>query len=350
MAKTKNKVYDVIIIGAGPAGLTAGLYTARAGLDTLLIEKLSPGGQAATADNIENFPGFPDSIGGVELMDRMRRQAEGFGLKIVQGEVVEIREDGERLVKTKGTAYRALAIIIATGAEWRRLGIPGEERLRGKGVSYCATCDGPLFRDKDVVVIGGGDTAVEEALFLIRFVRKVILVHRRERLRATKILQDRAMKAKRIEFVWNSVAVEITGESKVAPRSARDNRVGGNPECTAPLGAVPLGNERVEAVQVKNLKTDTFSSIPCQGIFISVGIKPNTDFVRQMLDLDKEGYIITDDDMRTSRDGIYACGDVREKALRQVVTACGDGAGAAFNAQQYVERLKGTAYEGKGRS
>ena len=313
-------VYDAIIVGGGPAGLTVGLYTSRAGMKSLLIESLAAGGQAAATDAIENYPGFPDRIKGSDLIDKFKRQVEIFGLEFSSGEVKNIErwktEDFNVWQVVVGDrTYNALAIIVAVGARPKELGVPGENKLRGKGVSYCATCDGPFFHNLDIVVVGGGDTAVKEALFLTRFARKVILVHRRDRLRATKVLQERALSHEKINFIWNSVVTKILGETTV------------------------------EGIRINNLKTEEESDIPCRGVFIFVGINPNTRFLKATVEMDEEGYIITDENMKTSADGIYACGDCRQKLLRQIVTACGDGATAAFAAQQYVEELKGIAYK-----
>ena len=328
--------YDIIIIGGGPAGLTAGIYASRARMKTLLIERLAPGGQAILTELIENYPGFPGGIAGPELMEKMREQAIKTGLEIISGEVTEIemkkivnpvRGKSPKTtasflvrtsngVKTKDEEYKALAIIIASGAHPQKLGVPGEDRLLGKGVSYCATCDGPLFKEQDIVVVGGGDSAVEEALFLTKFAKKVILIHRRDRLRATKILQERALANERIEFILDSVVTEI------------------------------LGKKGVNRVKVKNKKTEEEKEIPCQGIFISIGITPATNLLRGLVNMDKGEYILTNEDMKTSQEGIYACGDCRKKLLRQIITACGEGSLAAFAATKYVEELRGMAYPG----
>ena len=313
-------VYDIVIVGGGPGGLTAGIYAARAKMKTLLLEKIMVGGQAAITETIENYPGFPDGIGGLELTDRMKEQAAKFGLEFIDDEVREIKgetfEAGKGfIISTDGEEYRTLAIVIATGAQPSNLHVPGEKRLTGKGVSYCATCDGPFFRDQDIVVVGGGDTAVEEALFLTKFGKKVYLVHRRDRLRATKILQERAFANPRIEVIWDSVLTEIVGKATV------------------------------EGARVKNLKTENETMIPAKGVFVFVGIVPNTSFLHDLVEIDQNGYIITDDNMRTSEEGVFACGDARKKLLRQVITACGEGATAAFAAQHYVEELKGVAYK-----
>ena len=321
--KEKDKeegIYDAIIIGGGPAGLTAGIYLSRARMNTLLIEKALPGGQAILTEIIENYPGFPLGITGPELMQKMEEQAVGFGLKIEYGEVEEIKikegkEDKVRIVKINNKEHKTLTIILASGAEASKLEVPGEEELRGRGVSYCATCDAPFFKDQKIVVVGGGDTAIEEALYLTKFVREAIIIHRRGRLRATRILQERVFSNKKINFAWDSVVTKI------------------------------LGKEKVEGVLVQNKKTGEEREISCQGIFVFVGNIPNSKFFNELIKLDKKGYILTDDNMMTSQEGIYACGDVRKKLLRQVVTACGEGATAAFAAQKYIEELKGTSYK-----
>lgn len=316
----EEKIYDAIIIGGGPAGLTAGIYLSRARMNTLLFEKALPGGQAILTEIIENYPGFPHGIAGPELMQKMEEQAVGFGLKIEYGEVEEIKikegkEDKVRIVKINSKEYKTLTIILASGAEARKLEVPGEEELRGRGVSYCATCDAPFFKDQKIVVVGGGDTAIEEALYLTKFVREVTIIHRRDRLRATKILQERVFSNKKINFAWDSVATKI------------------------------LGKEKVEGVLIQNKKAGEEKKISCQGVFVFVGNIPNSKFLKELVKLGKRGYILTDDNMMTSQDGIYACGDVRKKLLRQVVTACGEGATAAFAAQKYIEELKGVSYK-----
>ena len=308
--------YDVIVVGGGPAGLTAALYAGRARFKTLLVESYSVPGQAVITDYVENYPGFPDGINGFDLIGKFKKQAERFGVEFKVGDVKNIKKAGNGWeIEAEGKVHMALSLIIASGARPKRLGIEGEERLQGHGVSYCATCDGALYKDKDAVLVGGGDTAIQEALFLTRFVKKLSVVHRRNRLRATKILQERALADKKIEFIWESMAVEI------------------------------LGKDRVEGLRVKNIKTEKETEISCGGVFIFVGYSPNTDFLRGILKLDKDGYILTDQDMKTSKKGIFACGDSRKKLLRQVVTACGDGATAAFSAEQYVDGLKGVSYK-----
>ena len=303
--------YDVIIIGGGPAGLTAGIYASRARLKTLLIESYSVACQAVTTDHIENYPGFPEGVNGFELIGKFKKQAEKFGTEFIAAEVKEVREakPGWQIV-TEDKNYTALSTIIATGASPKRLDVPGEDKLRGRGVSYCGTCDGALFKNKEVVVAGGGDTALEEAIFLTRFAKKVTVIHRRNALRGTKILQERAFSNKKIEFVWDAVISEILGESKVS------------------------------AVKVKNVKTGVEKDLSCDGVFIFVGYTPNTVFLKDLLLLDQSGYIVADDNCLTSKPGIFACGDCCKKLLRQVVTACGDGATSAFACQHYIENLQ----------
>ena len=314
------EIYDIAILGGGPGGLTAALYACRARMKTILIEKLSCGGQILITDKIENFPGFPEGVTGPDLADWMMKQAEHFGLEFRQADAVKISpkktDKGPFSVELAGGAkLEALSLIVATGARWNELGIPGEKELAGRGVSYCATCDGPLFRGRQVAVIGGGDTAIEDALFLTKFAEKVTVIHRRDRLRATKILQERAQANKRIEFCMSSVAKRIAGTKKC------------------------------EGVVVTAAAGGPEKTIPADGVFVLIGMTPNSGIVKGLVTLDEKGYIVCDDDMATSAAGIFACGDVRRKLLRQVVTAAGDGATAAFSAQHYVERLKGVEYK-----
>lgn len=313
-------VHDVVIVGGGPAGLTAGIYVARAGFRALLIEGASTVSQITVTDRIENYPGMPEGIGGFELVERFKQQTARFGLDTETGDVEQIAEkqwNGNRgwEVTTTSTTYESLALIVATGAYWRKLDVPGEEDFIGRGVSYCATCDGPFYRNKEVVVVGGGDTAIQEAIFLTNFASKVTLVHRRDRLRATKILQKRAFDNPRIEFAWSAVVNEITGKDFVEGVRIRDVK--------------ERGETRV---------------IPAEGVFVFVGLIPNTGFLQGVVDLDENGYIMTTSEMETSAAGIFACGDCIDKRLRQVITACGDGATAAFSAQLYLEALKGESY------
>ncbi|MBW2030360.1 MAG: thioredoxin-disulfide reductase [Deltaproteobacteria bacterium] len=299
---------DLIIIGGGPAGLTAGLYGARARMDLLLLEKLAPGGQVMNTNWVENYPGFPEGVSGFELVDRMKNQAEKFGLEIRSEEVIglELAPEAKGVITPK-ERFATKAVILATGATWRKLGIEGEDLLIGKGVSYCATCDGPFYRDMDVAVIGGGDTAVEESLFLTRFAKKIYLVHRRDQLRATKLLQERAMAEEKISFVWDTIPLKI------------------------------LGDNGVEGLETKNLKTGEVTCIPVQGVFVFIGTTPNTELVKDKLELDPNGFVITDENMETSFPGVFAAGDVRSKMFRQIATAVGEGAAAARAAEKFIE-------------
>ncbi len=302
------EIFDLIIIGGGPAGLTAYLYAARARLNCVLVEKLSPGGQVLVTDLVENYPGFPEPLSGFELMDRFLAQVKKLGLKIINGEVAKLEIEGElkRVIFTDGRKVTGRAVIIATGARPNRLGVPGEEKLTGRGVSYCATCDGPFFRDQEVAVIGGGNTAVQEAIFLTRFARRVYLVHRRDQLRAQKILQERALANEKITILWNRVVEEI------------------------------LGEEQVEGLRLRHVQTGETETLKVQGVFVFVGISPQSEFVKGVLPTDEKGFIFTDAEMRTEVPGVFAAGDVRAKACRQIVTAAGDGATAAFMAEHYL--------------
>jgi len=315
-----ENIYDIVIIGGGPSGLTAGIYASRARMKTLLIEKMACGGQVLVCDTIENFPGFPDGIKGPDLADWMSKQAGHFGLEIKTVEAKRIipKKAGKEpftIELSGGPALKTSAVIIATGAKWSSLGVPGERELSGRGVSYCATCDGPLFRGKDVVVVGGGDTALEDAIFLTKFADKVTIVHRRDKFRATKILQERAFANKKIEMCLGAVCTGISGKT------------------------------RVEAVLAKIVKTGEEKKLKAGGVFVLIGLSPNSDIAKGIVDLCPKDYIKTDEEMKTSVDGIFACGDVRVKTLRQIVTAAGDGAIAATSAEHYVERLKGTEYK-----
>jgi len=303
--------YDLIIAGGGPAGLTAGLYAARARLRTLLVEKMAPGGQAATTFHIENYPGFAQGISGPDLAQAMEDQAKRFGLEVTYGEVKGLgsREPFWEL-EVEDRKVSGKAVIVATGVEPRKLGIPGEETLRGRGVSYCATCDGPFFKDQDIGVIGGGDSAVEEALYLTRFARRVYLVHRRDALRAEKIIQERALENPKIEILWDTVVTRVVGDSGV------------------------------EGLELQNVKTKGTQSLKVGGVFFYVGWLSNTGFLKGTLNLDDHGYVLTDDTMATSAVGVFAAGDVRKKLLRQIATAVGDGAMAAFAAERYIESRK----------
>ncbi|MDY6906438.1 MAG: thioredoxin-disulfide reductase [Thermodesulfobacteriota bacterium] len=305
--------YDLIIIGAGPAGLTAGIYAARARLNALLIEKVVPGGQVLVSDWIENYPGFPEGISGTDLVMKMSEQAQHFGIPIESEEVTGLDLDGD--VKKIHLGDRTLttrAIIIATGASPNKLNVPGEDRFFGKGISSCATCDAPLYRDKVLAAVGGGDTAVQEAIFLTKFARKVYLIHRRKQFRATRILQERALANDKIEILWDSMVTEIGG-----------------------------GFTNVEKVTVKNVKTGDIQDLPVDGCFIWVGIHPNAGFVGNALEADENGFIITDQQMQTSVPGVFAAGDVRKTPLRQIATSVGDAAIAVHTAEAYIESKKG---------
>ena len=305
-----NSVYDLIIIGGGPAGLTAGLYARRARLNTLLIERLIPGGQILTTDWVDNYPGFPDGVSGFDLVEKMRRQAERFELPIVNDEITSLSIQGnDKLITGAQETYTAKTVIIASGAIYKKLGIPGENLLGGKGVSYCATCDGPFYRDQAIAVVGGGDTAVQEAIFLTRFAKKIYLIHRRDQLRACRILQEKALANPIIQPVWNAVVESI------------------------------LGTEGVEGLRLKMVDGSPDRELPVTGIFIFVGIQPNTDWLNKTLALDTQGFIRTNDRLATSIRGIFAAGDVRHKQLRQISTAVGDGATAVFSVERYLETL-----------
>ncbi len=300
-------MYDVIIVGGGPAGFAAALYSARANLKTLLLEKLFSGGQMATTDLIENYPGFEEPINGFDLAVQMENQAKKYGTEVVNDEVIDLELEGKiKTVKTTGKEYKSKTVILSMGAFPRELGLPGENRLKGRGISYCATCDGSFYRDLDVAVIGGGDTAVEDANYLSRLCKKVYLIHRRDSLRATKALQDEIFKNKKTEIVWDSVITGIDGD------------------------------ESVESITIKNVKTDSETKLKVDGIFVAVGTIPNSDLVKNKVRLSKSNYIITDERMETNIPGVFACGDIREKVLRQIITAASDGAIAAFFAEKHV--------------
>ena len=310
--------YDVMIIGGGPAGYTAGIYAARAALKTLLIEGAGTVSQITITDLIENYPGIPDGINGFELMQLFKKQAQKFGLEILPRDVTAVRKILDQPVIWEVTAgdkvYTTLSLIAASGAMWRSLGVPGESEFAGKGVSYCATCDGPFYRNRDVMVVGGGDTAIQEALFLTHFAKKVIVIHRRDRLRAAGMLQQRAFAEKKIEFVWNATVEEITGA------------------------------DFVTGAKVKDVHTGKIREVAAEGAFIFVGRLPYTDMFRGLVEMDKAGFIITDENLRTKAPGIFAAGDCRAKLFRQVVTAAGDGANAVHSAELYIDDVKGQTY------
>ncbi|PFH85739.1 thioredoxin-disulfide reductase [Bacillus sp. AFS088145] len=307
----EEKIYDVIIIGAGPAGMTAAVYTSRANLSTLMMERGIPGGQMANTEEIENYPGF-DSILGPDLSNKMFDHAKKFGAEYAYGDIKEIIDGKEYKTIIAGKKeYKARAIIISTGAEYKKIGVPGEQELGGRGVSYCAVCDGAFFKDKELVVIGGGDSAVEEGVYLTRYASKVTIVHRRDQLRAQKILQDRAFANEKISFIWNSTIKEVNGtDGKVSSVTLVDTQNGEESE----------------------FKTD--------GVFIYIGMLPLTKPFLSLGITNENGYIETNDVMETRVPGVFAAGDVREKTLRQVVTATGDGSIAAQAVQHYIEELK----------
>lgn len=300
-------VYDLVIIGGGPAGYTSALYAARAGLDSVLIEKLSAGGQMALTGDIDNYPGFDEGIDGLTLGFKMQQGAERFGAKTEYAEVesVDFSDKIKKIETTSGTIL-AKSVIVSTGANPRELGLPNEAELIGKGVHYCAHCDGRFYKNKTVIVVGGGNSAVADALYLSRLAEKVIVVHRRDKLRATKIYQEPLLKAENVEFLWDSSVSELIAE------------------------------QRVKGVKIKNLKTVEEKKILCDGVFISIGRKPATEFLNGALELDAGGYIVADESTKTNVDGVYAVGDVRSKVLRQIVTAVADGAVAAHYAEEYL--------------
>lgn len=305
-------VYDLIIIGGGPAGLSSAIYAGRAKLKTILLEKTAYGGKLLLTENIENYPGFSEPVNSFKLAEEMKKQAEKFGIELRQEEVIEIDIKGkEKIITTQEEKiYSAYAVIISTGTRYKELGVSGEVELIGRGVSYCGTCDGPLFQNKDIAIIGGGNTALEETIFLSRFAKKIFLIHRRDKFRGTKILQERVFSLPNVEILWDTVVLEIKGINKV------------------------------EGIKVKNLKTEKEDIISCQGVFIFIGIKPETDFVKGLIRLDEEGFIITDEKFHTSQEGIFACGDVRKKSVKQIVVACSEGAQAATFAERYIEEVK----------
>ncbi len=303
-----NKSYDVIIIGGGPGGYTAALYAARANLSTLVIEKFAPGGQMATTDIVENYPGFVEGINGFELGMQMKKGAERFGVKTKLAEVLSVELEGEvKLVHTKKATFEAKTVILALGASPRELGLANERELRGRGVSYCATCDGSFYRDKTVVIVGGGNTAVADAIFLAKICKKVYLVHRRDELRASKTYMEALENTENIEFVWSSVVTEV------------------------------IADQFVSGVKVKSRKDDSEREIACDGVFVAIGNVPNTDLIKGQVELDEAGYVPADETTKTNIPGVFAVGDMRAKPLRQIVTAVADGAVAAKFAEEYID-------------
>ncbi|MCP4566553.1 MAG: thioredoxin-disulfide reductase [FCB group bacterium] len=309
----EEKHFDIVIVGGGPGGLTAGLYGARANLKTVMVEKYMPGGQIANTEDVEDYPGF-EHISGAELAMKMSNHAQKFGLEVVSDEVTEIiSEDDYRKVAVgaSGVNYVGKAMVVCTGGSAVKLGVPGEEEFSGKGVSYCAICDGAFFKNQVIAVAGGGDAAVEEAMFLTKFASKVILIHRRDKLRAQKVIQERAFKNEKLEFIWDSVVESIEGE------------------------------KQVQALNLKNVKTGETSKLPVGAIFVFIGFYPNTQIMPEGIKLNDAGYILTNFKMETSIPGIYACGDVREQLVRQITNAVGDGTTAAMAAVYRIEEMEG---------
>ncbi len=306
----ENNCFDVIIIGGGPAGYTAALYAARANLTAMVIEKFAPGGQMATTEIVENYPGFVEGINGFELGMQMKKGAERFGVKTKLAEVKSVELDkNPKLIHTSKDTFQAKTIILALGAYPRELGLPNERNLRGRGVSYCATCDGMFYKDKTVVIVGGGNTAVADAIFLAKICKKVYLVHRRDELRASKTYMESLEKTENIEFIWSSEIVEI------------------------------LADEFVTGVKVKSRKDDSVRMVACDGIFVAIGNVPNTELIKGQVELDEAGYVPADETTRTNIPGVFAVGDMRNKPLRQIVTAVADGAVASKYAEEYIDSM-----------
>ena len=299
-------MYEVLIIGAGPAGMTAAIYAARAGYKTAVLEHGVPGGQAATTDMIENYPGFPEGISGPELMMKFFEQTQTFGVEMIYEQVLSVELDGAiKRVTTDKQTIEAKAVVIASGAKPRALGVANEGRLRGRGVSYCATCDGFFFKDQPVAVVGGGDTAVEEAMYLTKMCSSVTLIHRRDELRANKLAQSRALANEKLNIIYDTVVDEI------------------------------IGDDKVSQLKLRNKKTDETSTLDINGVFIFVGYLPNNSFFPPELEVNEQGYIVTDDEMATNIPGVFAVGDVRQKKLRQVTTAVGDGGAVMHGIEEY---------------
>jgi len=312
-----SAIREVVIIGSGPAGLTAALYTARADLRPLVIEGIGAGGQLMLTTEVENFPGFPTGIMGPELMDNMRKQAERFGAEFITDDVSRVDLTGDvKRVWVNDTEYQAHAVIISTGARANWLGLPNEQRLIGRGASSCATCDGFFFRDHDIAVVGGGDSAMEEATFLTKFAKSVTIVHRRDHLRASKIMQDRALANDKIRFAWNSVVTDV------------------------------LGDDSVAGVELTSTVDGTKTTLPVTGLFVAIGHTPNTDLFTGQVDLDTEGYIeVESPSTRTNLAGVFACGDVVDHTYRQAITAAGTGCAAALDAEKYLAALESAHVE-----
>lgn len=308
---SEERIYDVIIAGAGPAGMTAAVYASRSNLDTLMLERGVPGGQMADTEDIENYPGF-ESILGADLSNKMFEHAKKFGAQYAYGDIKDVIDHGDYKIVTAGEKeYKTKTLIITTGAEYRQIGIEGEEALKGRGVSYCAVCDGAFFKDRELVVIGGGDSAVEEGMYLTRFAKKVTIVHRRDELRAQKILQDRAFENEQVDFIWDTVPEKINEEKG-----------------------------KVGSITLKNTKTGETYDHPIDGVFVYIGMDPLSEPFKSLGIVDEDGYIPSNENMETKVPGVYSAGDIRVKDLRQIVTATGDGSIAAETAQKYIEELK----------
>ncbi len=304
-----SKIYDMIVLGAGPAGLTAAIYGCRAGMDVLVVEHMMPGGEITATEQMDNSPGFPEGVGGIEFGQLLEKHAKRFGAELISSSIKDAEAEGEqKKVITGSGEFWGRTLVVSTGTAPSLLGVPGEDKLSGRGISFCATCDGPFFKNKTVAVIGGGDSAVEEALYLTRFAEKVVLVHRRDKLRAVQVLQEKVINHPKVEIIWDSVVREFAGENKL------------------------------EKLLLENVKDGTISEIPVDGAFLYVGRIPNTGFI-DGVEKDPRGYIITNEEMETGLPGVYAAGDIRRKFLRQVLTAAADGAIAATMALKYLDDL-----------
>jgi thioredoxin reductase (NADPH) len=311
-------VENLIVIGSGPAGLTAALYTARANLNPLVFTGNEIGGQVSISAEVENYPGFPEGLTGPEMVERFQKQAERFGARVEYAEVTEVDFDVHPFrIKSYDSEHEAKAIVIATGASARKLGVPGESEFTGRGVSYCATCDGFFFRDKEIAVVGGGDSALEEGVFLTKFARRVRIIHRRDQLRAGQTLQDRARRNEKIEFVWNTVVTEINGD-----------------------GAV-------ESVQLKDVHTGEVSTLETDGVFVYIGHYPNSQLFKGKLEMDDHGYILTDRRTRSSVPGVFAAGEIADPIFRQIITSAGEGCKAALEVEKYLAELEDRVYPGR---
>jgi thioredoxin reductase (NADPH) len=305
---TEPKIYDVLIVGGGGSGLTAALYCSRAKLSTILFEKMTPGGQIAMTDVVENYPGFPEGVTGPEISVKMEEQAKRYGAEIAYKEIKSLTKNGKRFeAQTSKETVFAKAVILSCGASFKMLNVPGEKELTGRGVSYCATCDGAFFKDKEILVVGGGDSALQEGLFLTRFATKVSIVHRRNELRASRILQERAKQNPKMAFIWDTVIEAIEGPQKVT------------------------------GVTLRNVKTNELTKMRTDGVFIFIGHLPNSAFLKGFVELDEQGYVKIDSAYKTSLEGVFAAGEIRAGAVKQLVSACGEGCGAALAAQAFLD-------------